>query len=233
MRTSICKDVLLPVIVFTAISAGHAPVWAQGAADKAIPVNVHNFVRAETDLYFGKAAVDDGAFGRLRHRRAMADIDKQDVVRMNRDTLYSSGVFDLDAAPLTITLPNAGARFMSMQVISEDHYTTEVAYGPGTFRYDKNKVGTRYVYVIIRTLANSDDSQDVKAANAMQDAIEVQQAGVGKFEVPDWDQASQVKARSALESNSSERDRYRSSAGRENHSEDTRPIRCPRFTSTL
>ena len=32
---------------------------------------------------------------------------------------------------------------------------------------------------------------------------------------------------------SSDRDRYRSSAGRENHSEDTRPIRSPRLTSTL
>jgi hypothetical protein len=39
---------------------------------------------------------------------------------MNRDTLYSSGVFDLDAAPITITLPDAGKRFMSTQVISQD-----------------------------------------------------------------------------------------------------------------
>jgi hypothetical protein len=34
---------------------------------------------------------------------------------MNRDTLYSSGVFDLDAAPLTISLPDAEKRVMSMQ----------------------------------------------------------------------------------------------------------------------
>ena len=65
---------------------------------KPTPVNVHNFVRAETDRYFGKTAIGDGAFGKLRHRREMASIDKQDVVRMNRDTLYSSGVFDLDAS---------------------------------------------------------------------------------------------------------------------------------------
>ena len=30
---------------------------------KPTPVNVHNFVRAETDRYFGKTAIDDGAFG--------------------------------------------------------------------------------------------------------------------------------------------------------------------------
>ena len=128
----------------------------------------------------------------------MASIDKQDVVRMNRDTLYSSGVFDLDAAPLTITLPDAGKRFMSMQVISQDHYTTEVMYAPGTFSYDKAKVGTRYVFIIIRTLADPEKPDDVKAANALQDAIKVEQASRGTFEVPNWDQASQDKVRNAL-----------------------------------
>jgi para-nitrobenzyl esterase len=163
-----------------------------------VPVNVHNFVRAETDLYFGKTARDDGAFGTLRHRREMAPIDRQDVVRMNRDTLYSSGVFDLDAGPLTITLPDAGKRFMSMQVVSQDHYTTEVVYGPGAFTYGRDKVGTRYVYVIIRTLADPGNAQDVKAANTVQDAIKVEQASAGAFEVPAWDEVSRAKARDAL-----------------------------------
>lgn len=176
-----------------------SPAAAQSDAKAPTPVNVHNFVRAETDLYFRKTAIDDGAFGKFRHRRAMASIDKQDVVRMNRDTLYSSGVFDLDAAPVAITLPDAGKRFMSMQVISQDHYTTEVVYGPGTFTYGKDKVGTRYVYIIIRTLADPENAQDMKAANAVQDGIRVEQANAGKFEVPAWDKASQDKARGALE----------------------------------
>ncbi len=118
--------------------------FAEGAGPQ--PVTVGSFVRAETDLYFRKTAEGDGAFGKLRHRRTMASIDKQDVVRMNRDTLYSSGVFDLDAGPLTITLPETGKRFMSMQAISQDHFTIEVAYGPGTFTYDKDKVGTVRLY---------------------------------------------------------------------------------------
>jgi len=162
------------------------------------PVTVENFIRAETDLYFRKAAVDDGSFGKLTHRREMASIDKQDVVRMNRDTLYSHGVFDLDAAPLTIKLPDAGKRFMSMQVISEDHYTTEVVYASGTYSYTPERVGTRYVYIIVRTLADPEDPADVKAANALQDQIKVEQADKGKLELPDWDAASQNKVRDAL-----------------------------------
>jgi hypothetical protein len=56
-------------------------------------------------------------FGKLNHSRDMAAINKQDVVRMNRDTLYSLGPLNLEAAPVTITLPDTGMRFMLMQVL--------------------------------------------------------------------------------------------------------------------
>lgn len=160
-------------------------------------VTVDNFIRAETDMYFAKA-VKQGGLGELTHRRRMAEIDKQDVVRMNRDTIYSSGVFDLDAAPLTITLPDPGNRFMSMQIVSEDHFTTEVVYPPGRFVYTKEKVGTRYVFTIVRTLANPQDPADLKIANAIQDAIKVEQADIGTFEIPNWDSVSQDQVRDAL-----------------------------------
>src|SRR5215471_4481614 len=74
------------------------------AQDKTQPVNVANFARAETDLYFGRT-VKNGGFGKLVHARQPVSIDNQSVVRMNRDTLYSSGVFDLQAGPVTLTLP--------------------------------------------------------------------------------------------------------------------------------
>ena len=170
---------------------------AQNTANAPIPVNVHNFVRAETDRYF-EGMVKSGGFGKLSHRRTPSSIDAQDVVRMNRDTLYSSGVFDLDAAPLTVTLPDAGKRFMSMQVLSQDQYTMTVAYAPGRHTFDRNGVGTRYVAILVRTLVNSEDPKDVEVANRLQDAIQTEQARGGAFEVPRWDATSQDKARDAL-----------------------------------
>jgi para-nitrobenzyl esterase len=162
-----------------------------------VPVNVSNFARAETDMYFGRT-VKEAGLGRLTHRRQMIAIDQQSVVRMNRDTLYSSAVFDLQAAPVTITLPDSGRRFMSMQLVTQDHFSPEVVYAPGTYTYTKDKVGTRYMQVIVRTLADPQDPADVKAANALQDAIKAQQTSAGTFEVPAWDPVSQKKARDAL-----------------------------------
>lgn len=83
-------------------------------------VRVDNFRRAEFDMYFARFVKDD-AFGRFKHERELALIDNQTVIRPNRDTLYSFGVFDLGAGPVTVTLPDAGTRFMAIQVINEDH----------------------------------------------------------------------------------------------------------------
>jgi len=162
-----------------------------------IPVSVDNFVRAESDMYFAKT-VGEGAFGKLKHNRTPASIEDQKVVRMNRDTLYSSGVFDLSAGPLTVTLPKADKRFISLQVISQDHYVVEVTYEPGAHSYDQAKVGTRYVYVIVRTFADPEKPDDLAAAHRVQDAIVVSQKSPGTFEVPRWDGVSQAKVRDAL-----------------------------------
>src|SRR5262245_56972221 len=81
------------------------------AAQTAVPVTIDNFVRAETDVAFA-GEVKLGGWATLRHHRTPIALDEQVVPRINRDTLYSTGVFDLDAGPVTITMPNAQGRFM-------------------------------------------------------------------------------------------------------------------------
>lgn len=110
----------------------------------AVLVTADNFARAESDLYFSKI-VGDGGFGRFTHNRELTPLDKQLVVRSNRDTLYSAGIFDLDAGTVTITMPDPGGRFMSMQVITEDHYVPAVFYGQGEHVLTRDDAGTRYV----------------------------------------------------------------------------------------
>ena len=167
------------------------------AAPQTVRVIPDNFPRAETDLYFGNV-VKDGGFGKFMHNRGMPDLDHQIVIRMNRDTLYSSAVFDLDAGPVTITLPDPGTRFMSMQIFDEDEYVPEVVYGAGTHTYTRENIGTRYMCAAIRTLVDPNDPADLKKVHALQDAITVEQKSAGHFEIPQWDGNSQTKVRDAL-----------------------------------
>jgi hypothetical protein len=184
--------------------ATNAAVFAQGQSAQqaptgnAVQVTPDNFNRAETDKYFG-ASVKEGGLGKFHHNREATPIDKQMVIRMNRDTLYSLSVFDLDAGPVMITLPDAGKRFISLQVIDEDQYTLEVVYGAGTYTFTREKIGTRYVTLGVRILVDPADPEDIKQVHALQDAITVTQpGGPGRFEVPNWDQASQKKVHDAL-----------------------------------
>ena len=170
---------------------------AQSPAGYAVPVNPDDFIRAESDLYFGKL-VKDGSFGKFTHNRELTPIDKQLVVRSNRDTLNSRAVFDLDAGPVTITLPNAGKHFMSMQVIDEDMYTPQVIYDAGSYTFTREQIGTRYVLLGVRILLDPTNPDDVKRVHNLQDAIEVNQQSPGGFEVANWDPASQNKVRDAL-----------------------------------
>lgn len=117
---------------------------------------------------------------------------------MNRDTLYGAAVFDLRAAPVTITLPDPGARFMSMQVLDQDEFTPAVVYKPGAYTFSEKEIGTRYVCMGIRILVDPKNPKDLEEVHALQDAIKVEQQTAGTFEIPKCDPASQKTVRNAL-----------------------------------
>ena len=140
-----------------------------------------------------------GGFGEWHHVRELLPIDRQTVIRGNRDTLYSTRVFDLDAGPVTITLPDAGKRFMSLQIITEDQYTT-TEYGAGAHKLDKAKV-----VPATRSLASAPWSiRTIPAISITFIAAECDQVsqpgGPGKFEIPNWDKASQRSAQTPCSS---------------------------------
>src|SRR5262245_17061579 len=167
--------------------------------DEIIPETVDNFIRAETDLYLGNA-VKDGKLGDFHHNRELTPIDKQTVIRMNRDTLYSSAVFDLNAGVVSITLPDPGNRFMSMAMINQDHYCYDVVYQPGTYSFGLAKYVTRYLMMAVRILVDPSKPGDLEEVHKLQNSIRIVQhgAGPGKFEVPRWEPESQQKVRDAL-----------------------------------
>ncbi|MGY8711746.1 DUF1254 domain-containing protein [Bradyrhizobium sp. 18BD] len=166
-------------------------------AQSPTPVTVDNFIRAESDTYIGNLARQSGGLGKILHHREPASIDDQTIIRLNRDTLYSFAVVDLDAGPVTVTLPDSGGRFMSLMSISQDHYASTV-YGKGEHTFSRDKVGTRYAVLGVRTFADPADPEDLKKVHALQDKIKLTQKDSGKLELPTWDPASQKKVHDAL-----------------------------------
>jgi hypothetical protein len=176
---------------------GRAAPAKQTVGSKPIVVTHDNFVRAEADMYFGMFA-KGGRFGKFRHLR---DLPLENTgVRPSRDTLYSEGVFDLDAGPVTITVPDAGARFITILVIDQDHYVyvATVVYGEGRHTLTRTELGARYVFAGPRILVDPASSDDRRKAPLLQDRIHVEQRSVGGLELPAGDAVSQKKVRDSL-----------------------------------
>jgi hypothetical protein len=179
------------------LAATSSVALAQPPSGTAVPVTVDNYNRAQSDVYFG-LSVKNGALGKLRHGRELMPVDRRGLIRPNRDTLYSAAVFDLGAGPVTITLPDAGERFMVMQAVNQDQYTPAVYYDADSHTLTKEGIGTRYAAVVVRMLVDPANPQDVQQVHALQDAIKVSQQSPGTFEIPNWDEASLKKVRAAL-----------------------------------
>jgi len=174
-----------------------AAASAQTTASSTELVTVENYNRAQTDVNFA-GVVKNGGFGKFRHGRELAPPVQQGIVRPNRDTLYSFAIFDLDAGPVTITLPDGAKRFMGMQVVNQDQYTPATYYGAGTHTLTREMIGTRYAIAVVRFLLDFSNKEEIQQVHALQDAIKFSQERPGTFEIPNWDRASLKKVQAAL-----------------------------------
>ncbi len=160
-------------------------------------VNADNFARAETDRMFHDLQKNASGINQFLHNREPAAIDKQTVIRLNRDTLYSFAVVDVtDGA--TLTLPEHGNRYLSAMVVTQDHYVEAIFHDPGKHELTADRLGTPYVTVAVRTLVDPTDPNDIAAVAAIQDQIVLTAGSATPFNSPAYDTTSLDETRDAL-----------------------------------
>jgi len=160
-------------------------------------VNVTNFERAETDRMFAAIQAQAGGVNQFFHNRVPTPVDRQTVIRMNRDTLYSGAVVDISAGA-TIVVPDAGRRYLSVMIVNQDHYINRVFHKPGQYDLTVEEFGTPHVLAAARVLVDPADPADVAAVNALQDQFSLQASSARPFVMPAYDQASFDATRAAL-----------------------------------
>lgn len=122
------------------------------------------------------------------HMRNLANHTSRAVTTPNNDTFYSTAQVDLSAGPVTVTLPAAGDRYISLQLM--DAYTNSFAIlgtrttGPhgGTFTLvgpndpaegrSVVRCPTNHVWALARILV--DGADDAEAARAVQRGVSMQ-----------------------------------------------------------
>jgi hypothetical protein len=160
-------------------------------------VTVETFVRAESNRMLANLMTAAGGINRWQHNRAPTPLDKQTVVRMNRDTLYSFAVVDL-ARGAVVTIPDSGGRYASLMVVNQDHYINRVFHSPGEHDLALADYETRYVLLAMRVLADPANPDDVAEANATQDGLKLSARSAEPLELPEYDDESLTSVRNAL-----------------------------------
>jgi hypothetical protein len=178
-----------------------------------LKVNADNFAVAETHRMMADLQRDAGGVNQFAHNREPAAIDKQTVIRMNRDTLYSFAVLDISAGA-TLTVPDAGDRYLSVMIVNEDHYINRVFHDAGTYDLTIEEFDSPYVVVAARTLVDPRDPTDLVAVSAVQDQLEISAASCRPFELPAYDTESLNRTRSALLGLAAEQSSFERSFGR-------------------
>ena len=151
-------------------------------------VTAENFIRAETDNMFVQMIKNAGGTNRFFHFRLPTPLDKQTVIRMNRDVLYSGGVFDAKEG-LKVTFPEMpDQRYASVYVIDNDHYVQEIFYQPGQYEVNGN---TRFLYIIVRIqVYEANNGEEIAMVNGLQDKFVVTSLSNEEFPPLKWDKAS-------------------------------------------
>jgi hypothetical protein len=150
-----------------------------------VKVTPETYVRAESDRQFGVVVKMAGGVNRFYHFRRPTPLDKQNVVRMNRDTLYSMGVVDTTKGA-TITVPELpNDRYASVYLADNDHYCPFVIYNSGTHELPRD---TKYLGVGVRIqVFNPKDEDEIAFINKLQDQFVIKANSAEPLPEFKWD----------------------------------------------
>ncbi|WP_235083169.1 DUF1254 domain-containing protein [Chlorogloeopsis fritschii PCC 9212] len=169
-------------------------------------VTQENYCRAETDRAFASGLKLSGGVNRWLHFRNLTPLDQQTVVRMNKDTLYSTALVDTSKGA-TLTVPQMlEDRYFSVLMVDNDHYAPGVIYKLGTHELPQD---TKYLCLLVRIhLYNPDDPSDIALVNKLQDQFVIRAASADPFPELKWDKKSHEELTKQFNAEFAKYDKY-------------------------
>ena len=158
-------------------------------------VTKKNYILAESNTQMALYVKSFDSFGKFHHNREMYDVNNQITIRANMDTIYSFAVFDLNS-PVEVTMPDTKGKYQSLMAVSQNHSIT--SYYEGKHTFTKKDIGTRYVFLVMRTFVDPSDKASLDVAHKLQDAVVIKQADKGEFSVPSYDEKSLKAVRASI-----------------------------------
>ena len=145
------------------------------AKPNGVTVTLDNFIHADsTRAYLKELAQSNGKVNVIRRVRELTNADNQDVIRMNRDTLYTRVILDVKGGASITAKKYDG--YQNINVIDINHSQIASLTGHGTLKVDESMLTEgHHAYVIVRTglLRKLPEKEMMAKAHKAQDNISI------------------------------------------------------------
>lgn len=170
MNTKNIKKLILASCLITCSTAFASTQLADETKEffslKGKVVTEDTYPRAESERQMIVRQTNAG-INKFEHKYELTPTDKQDVVRMNRDTYYSFATINVSKGAKAIMPKIPEGMYMSIMTITLDHRIQPMQYGSGEFELSTH-VGD-YIFLVVRLDARLTKEQ----ANKIQDQMKI------------------------------------------------------------
>ena len=165
--------------------------WAADPHDHGM--SPEEFIRAES-LHFMSGMAEREGINNFYHFQSLARAEDKWVVSPNNDVIYSMGIVDVSEG-FTLYMPDTGNRFLTAQIVSEEHMSQQLV-GGGTYSFDPGHFPGSHVAIGVRigTDASNDDVKHILETLHPQLRIEATAAAP----VSTYDEVAMMAVRDAM-----------------------------------
>lgn len=176
---------------FSSITAIDSSQWAVNPADTGL--SAEEFIRAES-LHFMKGMAAREGINNFFHFTSLAKAEDKWVVSPNNDVIYSMAIVDVSEG-FTLTMPETGDRYITAQIVSEEHMSRQLV-GGGEYTFTGEEFKGSHVAVGIRVGTDASPEDVAYIVEKLQPQMIVN--AKASAAVPEYDEAAMLKTRAAL-----------------------------------
>ncbi len=154
-----------------------------------------DYIQAESRAVFADFR-DRSGINRFFHFTGLTKAADHWVVSPNNDTIYSIAAVNARNG-FKLKLPTVGERFISAQIITENHVTPFYLYGGGTFEFSADDFDTDFVVVGVRIGTDGTEADIRTVVEVLQPQYAIEDAAP-EDDIPAVDRALLAKVRAGL-----------------------------------
>jgi len=178
-------------IPFSTIEPIDSSDWSTDPRDHGM--TAEEFIRSES-LNFMKGMAAREGINNFFHFTALASAEDKWVVSPNNDVIYSMVVVDASKG-FTLTLPDTGERFITGQIVSEEHMSRQLV-GGGVYKFGGQEFNGTHVAIGVRVGTDATDNDVAYIVEQIQPQMKVEAYSAN--DVPAYDEESLLAVRAAL-----------------------------------